>query len=153
MFLKSETEKPENSSDESSDEYTPLELRTTVENANDKLLPETSKEKYNGAYQTFTNWRKSKDVTIVTETVLLAYFLELSEKLKPSSLWSIYSMLKCTLKFHENHDIGTYLKLTAFLKRTSIGYKGRKSKVLSSDNIEKFLVEAPDEAYLVTKVN
>lgn len=143
LFL-SETIEHKNRNDEES--CTPLELRP-----NDSL-PETSKEKYNGAYLTFTNWTKSKDITIVTENILLAYFVELSKKLKPSSLWSIYSMLKSTLKFHDNIDIGKHLKLSAFLKRTSKGYKGKKSKVLSSDNVVKFLSEAPDDTYLVLKV-
>lgn len=146
MLLKSESI---NTSDESGEEsHTPLELR-----AGYNLIPETSREKYNGAYLTFTNWRKSSSVTIVTEEVLLAYFLELSVKLKPSSMFSIYSMLKATLKFHENFEIGKHSKLTAFLKRSAVGYKSKQSKVLSSENIETFLSEAPDEKYLAMKVN
>lgn len=147
-------DKTDNSSDESGEEScTPLEMRTIAQSVNDKLLPKMSKEKYNAAYLTFTNWRKSKNEKVMTENILLAYFIELSEKLKPPSLWSIYSMLKNTMKINDNLDIGKYSELTAFLKRMSDGYRGNKSKVLSVDNIEKFLSEAPDEKYLATKVN
>lgn len=62
-------------------------------------------------------------------------------------------MLKTTLKINENLDIAKYLKLTAFLKRKSDGFQAKKSKILSSENVEKFLSEAPEEIYLATKVN
>lgn len=46
----------------------------------------------------------------------------------------------------------TNCNLMAFLKRRSDGYTGRKSKVLSPADVEKFLNEAPDSQYLATKV-
>ncbi|KAJ8912574.1 hypothetical protein NQ315_006646 [Exocentrus adspersus] len=51
------------------------------------------------------------------------------KKMKSSTLWSVYSMLRATLNIYNKVDIGTYLKLRAFLK-----------------------LEAPDDTYLSTKV-
>jgi hypothetical protein len=39
------------------------------------------------------------------------------------------------------------------MKRQSAGYQCKKSKVFSKDQIYKFINEAPDETYLMMKVN
>ncbi|CAI6366167.1 unnamed protein product [Macrosiphum euphorbiae] len=61
-------------------------------------------------------------------------------------------MLKTTINMKHNINIGTYPKLQAFLKRKSTGFKSKKSKVLTSTDIKKFIDEAPNIQYLVTKV-
>jgi hypothetical protein len=64
-----------------------------------------------------------------------------------------YSMLKSTLECKKNVDIAKYHKLRILLKRQSKGYKAKKSKVLSEQQIEKFIVNAPDNTFLSTKVS
>ncbi|CAG9790350.1 unnamed protein product [Diatraea saccharalis] len=49
-------------------------------------------------------------------------------------------------------DINLYSNLIAFLKRRFDGFIKKKSKVLSSNDFEKFLRDAPDSQYLATKV-
>lgn len=94
------------------------------------------------------NWCEEKKVeNCLTEQVLLAYFENLSKKYKSSSLWAYYSMI-----MKKNLDISKYIQLIAFLKRKSDGYKPKKSKVLTRDDVTKFLHEADDE-YLLIKVN
>lgn len=61
-------------------------------------------------------------------------------------------MLKAVLRTRRNIDISKYFKLTAFMKKKSVGYKAKKSRVLNREDIDKFLVEALDEHYLMTKV-
>lgn len=61
-------------------------------------------------------------------------------------------MLKATLSVKENMDIGTFKRVLAFLKRKSVGYEPKKSKVLSRDEVNTFLREADDEKYLMIKV-
>lgn len=61
-------------------------------------------------------------------------------------------MLKATLSVKENLDIGTYKRVTAFLKRKGVGYEPKKSKVLSREEVNTFLREADDEVYLMIKV-
>lgn len=61
-------------------------------------------------------------------------------------------MLKGTIQINENIDISTYRKVIAFLKRHKDEYKPKKSSILSMDNVEQFLKEAPDNMYLFMKV-
>jgi hypothetical protein len=93
-----------------------------------------------------------KKTTQYTEDVCLAYFFEKSNY-KSSSLWSFYSMLRSTLLVRNGIDISKYLKLQAYLKRQCDTYKPKKSKVLSKSEIDKFITEAPDDTYLMIKVN
>lgn len=126
-------------------------LEITVEDTS-SLLPAKSGNKYLAAFSAFMEFRKRKKIESFSENVVLDYFKELSEKYKASSLWSIFSMLRCTLNIHQNIDIISYEKLQAFLKRQSDGYSAKKSKVFTRENVEKFLTEAPDYEFLATKV-
>lgn len=61
-------------------------------------------------------------------------------------------MLKKMLNVREKVDISNYRLLNAFLKNKSSGFTSNKSKVLTSEEVQKFLTEAPDHVYLATKV-
>lgn len=115
------------------------------------LLPEKSKKEYERQFAEFNCWREKRGVKSITEDVLLAYFYNAEKKFAASSLWTKYSMLKSTLKVHNNLDISKYSKLTAFLKSKARRYVPKKAKVLEREHIEVFLKEAGDE-YLMTKV-
>ncbi|XP_046630008.1 tyrosine recombinase XerC-like [Neodiprion virginianus] len=139
----------------SSDEWlqcTPLKLREAAENTRDELLPTKSQKMYESTYDAFVKWKRAHKTKVTSESIVMAYFKELSEKYKSSTLWSMFSMLKATIKIKENTDIDQYHSLKAFMKKTSSGFVSKKSKVLSSENVEKFLTEAPDREYLTTKV-
>lgn len=98
-------------------------------------------------------WASENKVKTISENVLLAYFKRLSDEMKPSTLWTTYSMIKSMLNIKNNTDISKYAKLQAFLKLKSSGYKSKKSKVLTAKEINTFLLEAPDDKYLFTKVS
>jgi hypothetical protein len=51
--------------------------------------------------------------------VFQTIFNKLSTEIKPSTLWSIYSVLKSIKNMKHNINIGTYLKWQVFLKRKS----------------------------------
>ncbi len=140
-------------SDEFSDQQTPPEVKDLAENTEKNLLPEKSKKRYEKAYQLFMNWRLEKKVKSFSETVLLAYFGEISNKFKPSTLWSTYSMLRTILNIKNNVNIANYPKLKSFLKRKGDGFKAKKSKILTAADIKKFIQEAPDSKYLLSKVS
>lgn len=125
------------------------EARGAIEN----LLPSKSKEKYDFAYKRFEDWCKSRNVASYSECVLLAYFAHLSKTMKSSTLWSQYSMVKATLSIKNGVQIDRYSKLRAFLKRKNEGYTPKKSLVLTSEQVEHFINEAPDNKYLMIKVN
>ncbi|XP_063914724.1 uncharacterized protein LOC135131105 [Zophobas morio] len=124
----------------------------TVEKANAILLPTKSKESYDKEYSKFQSWLQTNNVETINETVLLEYFEEMSEVFSPSSLWTKYSMLKKTLLVNKNIDLSSYHKLCEHLKEQIKGYESKKSKVLSSEQVLKFLKDAPNKAFLAVKV-
>jgi integrase len=126
----------------------------SVQNTSFKVLaPKKSRQQYEMIYNQFMNWRETRDIkSSFSENILMTYFGELSKKIKPTSLWTQYSMLRNTLSRHHDVDISEYLRLKALLKRKSMGYKPKRTKTLTSMEIDKFLSEAPDEKYLFTKV-
>jgi hypothetical protein len=118
------------------------------------LLPTKSRLRYEDAYNKFMEWRKKSQVkSSFSENVLLAYFGELSLKISPNTLWTQFSMLRSTLIVHQNVNISSYPKLKAFLKRKAHGYKPKKSKTLTAEQVNKFIKEASDDKYLLQKVS
>lgn len=142
----------EKSSSEDELALTPPEIMEAANITSLNLIPEISKKKYEATYKQFMEWRIEKKSNSCSENVLLAYFGELTNKYKASTLWSTYSMLRTTLNINNNVNIGNYAKLRAFLKRKSHGYRPRKSKIFTSEEINRFITEAPDNQYLLAKV-
>lgn len=87
----------------SSENDTPPEIREAASTTLEGLVPEKSKERYHISYQKFMDWRRDK-----------AYLGQLSETYKPSSLWSIYSMLRSVLNLKHNIDISKCISFELF---------------------------------------
>lgn len=134
-------------------DFTPPDIAEKAKKATLDLLPEKSRRKYEIQYDIFVNWCRSNKIKKYTENALLVYFTEKAKSLQSSTLWSIYSMLKATLSVKHDIDISPFKKLIAFLKKTSVGYRAKKSRTLSREDINKFLVTAPNETYLMMKVS
>lgn len=115
-------------------------------------LPEKSQKKYNLALKNFMNWRKKKHIDALDENTFMAYFIKLSRTYKSSSLWTTYSMLRRTIKISHNINLEEYSKLREYLKNMSEGQHVKKTKHFTSDEINRFIDEAPDQSYLGTKV-
>lgn len=130
---------------------TPPDILEQVNVTIQSLLPQKSKEKYEKQYLHFKQWAEEKHIRTYSENVILGYFSLLANTLKASTLWSKYSMLRTMLQIKENVDI-KYPKLIAFLKRQNQGYKPNKAKTFSREEVNKFLLEAPDDNYLLMKV-
>lgn len=137
----------------SSDDLTPEDIRNEANSIVDNILPCKSKHLYMKCYEDFFAWKTKKAVKIISESLLLVYFQELSATKKPSSLWTVYSMLKTTVNIKDNIDISKYVKLKAFLKRKSEGHRPKKSKVFTARDVENFLNNAPDDTFLDKKVS
>lgn len=137
------------------DEEMPLELLEHANAALMETLPAKSKEKYKRVYKIFKEWQASYGVGKITSELIMAYFhvLEDTKKYKPTSLWAFHSMLKCTLRAYENVDIGNFHQVTSYLKTKSSGYKCVKAKVFKEAEIQKFIEEADDLAWLDVKVS
>lgn len=108
---------------------------------------------YTSAYNAFKKWRRDAGTNSFCQDVMLSYFSALSKKHAPSSLWSIYSMLRTTVHTFDKVDISKYPKLICFLKKQSVGYKPKKSLVFTKEEISRFLNEAPVNQFLSTKVS
>lgn len=117
-----------------------------------KALPEKSKDKYEFAYNAFMDWRRLKNIDSFSEDVLLAYFKELADKYAFSSLLMTCSMLRTTLYLNHKINLRQYSKLRLFIKSKSKGVQAKKTKTFTPVEINRFINEAPDYVYLVTKV-
>ncbi len=117
------------------------------------VIPEKSKDRYQNTYQIFKKWCEAKNAPMEEKTVL-AYMVQRCSNLKsPGSLWAEYSMLKATIFLHEGIDISKFATLIGFLKRKNVGYRPKKANVFTRDDFHRFLTEAPDDEYLIHKVD
>lgn len=132
---------------------TPPEIKEVAERTRLNLLPKLSKNKYENEYITYKKWKDDNHVKQTSENVILAYFDKLSTLKAPSTLWSIYSMLKSTIDATENIDIKNYTKVTALLRNLKKGFQSKKSQVFTANEIQRFLTTASDEEYLEMKVS
>lgn len=117
-----------------------------------KLLPAKSCIKYENTYNSFMKWRTDYKAKTFDENVLIVYFEELSKKLKPSTLWCQWSMLRTTLNLRHGININKYENLKTLLKNKNKGFKAKKSSVLTWDQIKVFLTDSEDLLYLGAKV-
>jgi hypothetical protein len=88
------------------------------------------------AYENLSKLRKIIKTKSLSENVFRTNFNKFSTEIKPSTLWSIYSMLKSTKNMKHNINIGTYLKLQVFFKEKIKWIKSKNSKVLTSTDIK-----------------
>lgn len=132
----------------------PQELVRQAANVANDLLPRKSRERYEDEYNKFGDWCKIKNITVnqVSDDVMLVYISEMSKILKSPTLWSRFSMLKSTLKVKHNVDASKFFKSLTFLKRQSVGYVPKKSNVLSAHEVTQFLMDAPNDKWLLAKV-
>lgn len=115
-------------------------------------LPARSIKKYAVAYHNFCEWQKLNGTDSIDEKVIMGYMQDLSEKYAPTTLWSIYSMLKRMIINILNFNISSYSQLIDFLKNNAVGYQGKKSEVFTPEQINTFMTTAPDDKYLIMKV-
>jgi hypothetical protein len=73
---------------------TPPDIRAAALATGGNLLPEKSQTGYNNSYNDFKEWCKTRNVTKISENVVLVYFQEKSQNYKSSTLWSLYSMVR-----------------------------------------------------------
>lgn len=129
------------------------EIKDAAQRGTEQTLPSSSKARYIKMYNAFVNWKKAKGDPETSETVVMAYFVGLSDEgKKPTSLWAYYSMVKSMIRLRENIDISKYFNLTALLKRKSEGYEPTKSPIFQDHEMQRFLNNADDSTWLDVKV-
>nr|XP_015835534.1 PREDICTED: uncharacterized protein LOC107397938 [Tribolium castaneum] len=131
--------------------HVPEAIRNEARSVVSGLLPKKSSARCEH-HLDFKNWQKKQNVGSVNEEVILAYLNQLSMKYSPNSLWSKWSMLKSCLEIKENIGTDRFYKVIAFLKRKNDRYTPKKAKILTKEQVETFLLEAPDDQWLLFKV-
>ncbi|XP_062558992.1 uncharacterized protein LOC134223803 isoform X2 [Armigeres subalbatus] len=135
-----------------SDSDSPMDVEEVAEAASDRLIPEKSKALYESSYKKFDEWRTKHGIQAVDERCLLEYFSQEMASQKPSTKWSHFSMLKSTINCNLGINISSFKTLVKFLKSKADGYSPKKSKILTKEQIFKFLKDADDDKYLALKV-
>ncbi|XP_063922982.1 uncharacterized protein LOC135137290 [Zophobas morio] len=100
------------------------------------------------AYKNFKQWSLKKGGEIVGKRSYSVFRRQVPKR----KILNIVVKLKATININENIFIKQYSKLVSFLKKKSVGYRAKKSKVLTRDDVQRFLGEADDENYLLMKV-
>lgn len=131
----------------------PANIQALADQAMISLLPKLSADRYKGAFEKFRKWMSESNLSEIDENVVLAYFKGPLGTLAPSTWWQTYSMLKSQICLNLKIDIGRYYKVQLLLKRASEGYQTKKSKVLLKSHIDTFIRDAPDDQFLLVKVN
>lgn len=119
-----------------------------------ETISKKSSDRYLLVYNTYKQWREEnrKSLSSSEENNLIVYFESLKGKLKPPTLWSIWSMLRKTLNVKDNINISNFLNLKSLIKTNAKGYKPKKAFVLRWNHIMKFMNEAPNDKFLAMKV-
>ncbi|KAJ8936380.1 hypothetical protein NQ314_012385 [Rhamnusium bicolor] len=73
-----------------------------------------------------------------SKNILMVYFGEQITQKKPSILRAMYIILRTMLEIEEKSHISKHGKLLAYLKRQNVGFRSKKSNILSRENIENF---------------
>lgn len=135
------------------DENLPERVLASAAKAVEGIIPVKSKSVYEKEYSRFIQWTNDNSVKTVNETVLLAYFQELTADFSPNSLWTKFSMLRKELMVKKVvNSAKKFSQLEAYLKQRSKGYQPKKSKVLTREQVLTFLKNASDESFLMIKV-
>ena len=95
----------------------PPEVVELANEVTSNLLPTKSREVYQCAYNRFMRWCSEKGIKSYSETVLLAYFGNLSAKMKSSTLWSQYSMVKSMLNLKNGVDISKIYEVDGIFEK------------------------------------
>lgn len=118
-------------------------------------LPQKSVDRYILVFDTYIKWKTEHKNSLSNseESKLIVYFKDLIKRLKPTTVWSIWSMLKTTFNSRENIDISKFQNLKSIVRKNSKGYKPKKSLIFSWQDITRFINEAPNFVYLASKVS
>jgi hypothetical protein len=93
-------------------------IEAAAQEAVSNLIPQKSRVAYKTTYSRFEEWRSKQKVNCINEKVTLAYFLEKSKIVKPSTLWSVYSTLRTMISINKNLDLSKYTKFDRIFETT-----------------------------------
>lgn len=124
------------------------EIQQLANEFSEQILPSNSSDLYEKRFDHFLQFVQNNEIN---ETIIKAYFTFIN-RYQPSTLLSIYSILKKLLLLRKNLDITKYPSILDVLKNKLRNHKKKQALTFSTDQIDKFLCEAPDDRYLVKKL-
>ena len=130
----------------------PLEIAEKAQEACENLLPNKTKALYLKNYEVFKKWKIESKVSVINEDVMLAYLSDCAKTKNPSTLWPLCFMLWSTILLYENVDISKFAKLHGYLKNATASYEPKQAKILTEEQVESYIENAPDETHLCNKV-
>lgn len=95
-------------------------------------------------------WKDSKNIQITTEDVLLTFFREHFVVYRHTTLMSYVGRLRACLFEYENINMNEFESISRLLEAHQIA--DSKKAILTLEEVQTFVEEAPDEQYLVSKV-
>ena len=127
-------------------ENTPPDIRKIAEKSREaRLLPNKSARAYKDAYNKFMKWfhqqPQVKPNTKVSESFLVAYF---ETQISAASGWSIHSRLRNLILENHQIDLKQCKRLHDLLKSKSIEHKPKQATTFTSQQIDSFLKNFPD---------
>jgi integrase len=133
---------------------TPPELRQIANETAGVLVHDVPKHRYDKTYRRFKSWCETKNVAkgFASENVILGFLREMSATYAASTLWSMFSMLKKTLRSYDRLDLGDMPTAMDFLKKLDKERTKKKSAVFSRSDIERYMREAPEPECMVIKL-
>ena len=103
------------------------------------LLPPKSIVRYNQIYDEFKRWTEFNKIELTTINENILFFDGLMKKLKPTTVWGQWTMLKTTLNLRHGIKINEFEKFKSLLKNHSKGYKPKKAQLLTWEQVQQFL--------------
>ena len=135
---------------------TPPELEDLANQAKDTLIPHSSKTIYEKWFSKYEDFLSSHNLSPsnTTSNIFISFFKTLSTSYAASTLWTIFSCLKCILSIRYNVDVDDtkFHETKSFLKQLSSTHLAKKSKVFTREEVETFLINAPTDIYLLHKL-
>ncbi|KAJ3661836.1 hypothetical protein Zmor_006217 [Zophobas morio] len=137
-------------------ENVPEEIAKKGKELRSNLLPLKSKNAYEKVYVSFQDWKNKNRIKEVTEDVILAFLdMRVSTylvKFIKLNYLTITVAKVVTLFFMARIYIEKFGAVISYIKKLNVGDRGKKSNVLTREEIKTFLQKADDGEYLFEKV-
>lgn len=119
-----------------------------------KKLRESSNKMYEIKYNKFKEWMLFEKIRDITQDVVLRYISIIRKKFAPATASQYVTSLRYTIKKYHSIDIFTYPLVQSLAKELHILWKNKMTnKLFSLNEIQAFLLNAPDSQFLLIKVN
>jgi hypothetical protein len=136
ILIPIETPPPSNSTDI-------IQIPTNTPNVSNIVLSaqaHTTQKAMDRAVQSFTSFNVSGEIS---EDTVLSWLVSCSTKYTPTSLWTMFSLLKKYLLWQKKVDLGKAPNIQQFLKTLNKTHKKKKAPAFTREQIYEYLDNIP----------